>query len=67
MMREEFLTNLQQDLDEMSDSTMMITVRREDLEDLIKAYKRLKDEKDDLESDVYKLRRENEMMEEGEY
>lgn len=42
---EKFLENLKAELDEFSDMQPVITVRRSDLESLIKAYEKLKEEK----------------------
>lgn len=40
-----FLESLKEDLVEMSDNQLMITVKRSDLENLIQAYEKLKEEK----------------------
>jgi len=39
------LESLKEDLDEMSNNQLMITVKRSDLESLIQAYEKLKEEK----------------------
>jgi len=44
-MKPEFLESLKEDLAEMSNNQLMITVKRSDLENLIQAYEKLKDEK----------------------
>ncbi|MFC6040356.1 hypothetical protein ACFPYN_13080 [Paenisporosarcina macmurdoensis] len=40
-----FLESLKEDLVEMSNNHLMITVKRSDLENLIQAYEKLKEEK----------------------
>ncbi len=40
-----FLESLKEDLVEMSNNQLMITVKRSDLENLIQAYEKLKEEK----------------------
>lgn len=43
---ENFLENLKEELNEISDIQPTITVKRSDLESLIRAYEKLKTEKD---------------------
>ena len=54
---EDFVFNLEEGLEEPDAE---VTVDREDLEDLIKAYKELKKEREELEYDVEKLKNERE-------
>lgn len=42
---ENYLKSLKEDLSEISNEQLMITVRRSDLESLIQAYEKLKEEK----------------------
>lgn len=42
---ENYLKNLKEDLNEISNEQLMITVKRSDLENLIQAYEKLKEEK----------------------
>lgn len=52
---EDFVFRLQEDI-EASEEVGSVTVDQEDLEDLLKAYKKLKAEKEDLEYDVDKFK-----------
>lgn len=62
-MREEFLYRLEEEL-EASTETGAVTVDTEDLENLIKAYKSLKSEIENLESEIVDLQND---VAEGEY
>lgn len=48
---EKFLENLKEELNEISDIQPMITVKRSDLESLIRAYEKLKFESDSHAND----------------
>lgn len=52
---EDFVFRLEEDI-EASEEVGSVTVSQEDLEDLIKAYKKLKRAKEDLEYDVDKYK-----------